>query len=220
MSLSPLGSSINTAYSPLTPQTQTSTDMTNADTSSADTETAGQDPALAGSSNSLQALFALTQSTPGVTAALVSQVVDAALNAPSDSSTTVAQTFGVASTDFAPVAQPDATFSGSTAAATSSGTQSAAPATASVVAATTGAASLTSASSSSTTTTNSDGTETTTTLNADGSVTVETTGTATNSDASSSSANASSQASVDDSYLAYLSLPTISVDNSVDYSDT
>jgi hypothetical protein len=212
MSLSSLGVSVSSAYSSLTLPSQTSTDTSNADTSSADTDTPEQDPALAGSSNSLQAIFALTQGAPGVTAALVSQVTTAALNAPADSaSTDAAQTFGIVSTDFAPVAQPDATFTGSPTPATAQ----VATAATSAGAADAGSTSAILAGSSSTTTTNSDGTEMTTTFNADGSVTVETTGAPT-----TSVARTSSQSSVDDSYLAYLTVPTIPVDNSVDYSDS
>lgn len=164
-------------------------------------------PALAGSSNALQSLFALTQPATGFTANLVTNVVNGVLNAaPGSASTNVLpSTFGIDPSSLPSVVQPNVAFTGLTSNAAAS---NATAVTASAM-----------ASAGSTSTVNGDGSITTTTTNPDGSVSVETSAGSPTSAAAASSSAATTSSGVDDSYLAYLSLPSIPMDNTTDYSD-
>lgn len=224
MAISTLSSNSASIYTVIDTTTQADPGTTANSDNSPDDAGLDETPALAGSSNALQSLFALTQPDGGVTAALVADVVNATLAAPTDAGTsdTTPSTFGIDPSSLASVSQPDTAFTGSPANATDTapGTLPAASTSVSASGADTSSASAALASAGSTTTTNSDGSTTTTTINADGSVSVETSPAASDTGTTSSASNNPSQTpSVDDDYLAYLTVPTIPVDNSMDYSD-
>lgn len=220
MAISMLSSNSGSIYTVLDPSTSTDagTDAVSGSgtTDTGETEAADVVPALAGSSNALQSLFALASPASGETASLVSSVVNAALNAPSSGAVTMPSTFGIDPASLASVSQPDASFttSATNTAATTGSATGVATGTGATASASSASTSLSSDGAGSTTTVNSDGSTTTTTINPDGSVSVET-----SPATSSASSSPTGNTGVDDSYLAYLTLPSIPIDNSVDYSD-